>query len=153
MDMISVPLILDLLLIALLGATITYCVRLNRKLTVMREAQAELHQVAAEFDQAIVRSRLGIEELKKASKDAKADLQNELEIAKPLIEEMKLVNASGSRIADRIQDNVSSRPTASSAAKPTSSEVVEEEPSEETVNLEPRTEAERELLQMLTRSS
>lgn len=153
MDMISVPLILDLLLIALLGATITYCVRLNRKLAVMREAQAELHQVAAEFDQAIVRSRLGIEELKKASQDAKAELKNELEIAKPLIEELKLVNASGSRIADRIQDNVSSKPTASSEAKARPNDIIDDEPSEESINLEPRTEAERELLQMLTRSS
>ncbi|MCG8493257.1 MAG: DUF6468 domain-containing protein [Sneathiellales bacterium] len=153
MDIFSVPLILDLLLIALLGATITYCVRLNRKLSVMREAQAELHQVAAEFDQAIVRSRLGIEELKKASQDAKADLKSELEIAKPLIEELKLVNASGSRIADRIQDNVSTKPTAASTAESSHKETLEQQSDQEEINLEPRTEAERELLQMLTRSS
>ncbi len=153
MDGLSVSLILDLLLVCLLGATILFCIRLNKKLSVMREAQGELHKVAAEFDQAIVRSRLGIEELRNASQAAKVELNAELEIAKPLIEELKLINASSTRIADRLQEKVGNGSNAGATPTKTTTDRVEDPETDEPVNLQPRTEAERELLQMLTRNS
>lgn len=154
LDMISVPFLLDLLLIGLLAATIAFCVRLNKKLSVMRDAQAELHKVATEFDQAIVRSRLGIEELKNAGQSAQTELQRELEIAKPLIEELKLINASSSRIADRLQEGIGSVKINQIHDTSATEEGMDEgAETEERSPLEPRTEAERELLQMLTKSS
>ncbi|WP_169545223.1 DUF6468 domain-containing protein [Sneathiella aquimaris] len=151
-DIFTIPLFLDLLLVGLLVATIAFCVRLNKKLSVMRDAQSELHKVAMEFDQAIVRSRLGIEELKKASKEAQTELDQELAKAKPLIEELKLINASSSRIADRLQEKVGKVGLASEETKMTSAAVDGIDNSDDPINLEPRTEAERELLQMLTKS-
>ncbi len=153
LDMISVPLLLDFLLVGLLVATITFCVRLSRKLSIMRDAQGELHKVAAEFDQAIVRSKLGIEELKNAGKKTGAELQKEVEVAQTLLEEMKLINASSSRIADRLQEDIVSNGKKRAASKSSPDPVASsEESSVDPADLRPRTEAEIELLQALTKS-
>ena len=150
LDMVSVPLLLDFLLVGLLVATIGYCIRLSRKLSVVKEAQGELHKVAAEFDKAIVRSKLGIEELKTAGKLTGAELQKEIASAQTLLEEMKLINASSSRIADRLQDGVVSKKGENNKATPNvqSDEAGKTDPED----LRPRTDAEKELLQMLTKS-
>ncbi|MBL4666337.1 MAG: hypothetical protein JKY04_03080 [Sneathiella sp.] len=148
MEFLSVPVLLDLLLIILLGATIAYCVNLSRKLSVMRDAQAELSTVAKQFDQAIVRSKLGIADLRNASEQAGTGLQKEVVEATLLLEELKLINASSSRIADRLQESVGGAGRKINARD--TLENLDEEP--DPVDLSPRTEAERELLQMLTKS-
>lgn len=148
---LSIPFLLDFLLIVLLGVTITYCVGLSRKLAVLREAQGDLHKVAAEFDRAIVRSKIGVEELKSTSENVGKELQTELDDARALLEELKLINASSSRIADRLQESVdgSGRKIASEEKKIVSQE--NSRGNDEKSLAEPRTEAERELLQMLTK--
>lgn len=150
LDMVSVPLLLDFLLVGLLVATIGYCIRLSRKLSVVKEAQGELHKVAAEFDKAIVRSKLGIEELKTAGKLTGAELQKEIASAQTLLEEMKLINASSSRIADRLQEGVVSKKGENSKAMPNVQ--LDEAGKTDPEDLRPRTDAEKELLQMLTKS-
>lgn len=148
MEFLSVPILLDLLLMILLGATIAYCINLSRKLSVMRNAQAELAKVAQQFDQAIVRSKLGIADLKNASEKAGTELQREIEEGSQLLEEMKLINASSSRIADRLQESVGGAGRRINAGEAKRDQVDEDD----LVDLSPRTEAERELLQMLTKS-
>ncbi|MBO6827309.1 MAG: hypothetical protein JJ879_13975 [Sneathiella sp.] len=149
-EFLSIPFLLDFLLIVLLGVTIAYCVGLSRKLAVLREAQGDLHKVAAEFDKAIVRSKIGVEELKSTSENVGKDLQSELDEARALLEELKLINASSSRIADRLQESVdgSGRKLSSQESK---SALPDDEVATSKSNVEPRTEAERELLQMLTK--
>lgn len=147
MEFLSVPIILDVLLIVMLGACIAYCVSLSRKLSVMRDAQQELHQVASQFDQAIVKSKLAVEDLKNTSEKIGGSLQKEIDDAQGLLEELKLINASSSRIADKIQQGVEG--SGRKLGGVTDDPKPEEEP--KTV-VEPRTDAERELLQMLTKS-
>lgn len=148
MAFFTVPVLLDILLIILLVATIAYCVSLSRKLSVMRDAQSELSKVAMQFDQAIVRSKLGIEELKNAGEKVGVSLQREMQEAVLLLDEMKLINASSSRIADRLQKGVDG---AGRKISMENARVLKSEDSDP-VEIEPRTEAERELLQMLTKS-
>jgi uncharacterized phage infection (PIP) family protein YhgE len=147
MEFLSIPLILDLVLIVMLAACIAYCVSLNKKLSVMRNAQSEMRQVAQQFDQAIVKSKLGIEELRRASKDLGGGLQREVDDARSLLEELKLINASSSRIADRLQESVGG-----AGRKINTPEEPSAAAEENDVVIEPRTDAERELLEMLTKS-
>ncbi len=147
MEFLSIPLILDLILIIMLAACIAYCVSLNKKLSVMRNAQSEMQQVAQQFDQAIVKSKLGIEELRRASKDLGGGLQSEIDDARSLLEELKLINASSSRIADRLQESVGGVGRKINTTDEQPAATVEND-----VVIEPRTDAERELLEMLTKS-
>jgi Domain of unknown function (DUF6468) len=152
-EFFTVPVILDLVLILLLAATISYCVNLSRKLSVMRNAQGDLKKVAQEFDQAIVRSKIGVDELKRASEQTGKDLHNELDEARELLEELKLINASSSRIADRLQqgvDGTGKKLSGSQSSRMPSDE--DEFEIKDLSELSPRTEAERELLQALTKS-
>lgn len=159
LEFMSLDFLLDLFLAGLLMATIGYCVVLNRRLSTMRDAQDDLRQLSMEFDQAIVKSKLGVDELKLAAQNASNDIQTEIHQANELIEELQLINASSTRIADRLQQNVES------VAKPISTDVYDNDPAglyddnDDTAAPEVekpkkfRTEAEKELFEMLTKAT
>ncbi|MEH6547862.1 MAG: DUF6468 domain-containing protein [Sneathiella sp.] len=159
LDFISLEFLLDVFLVGLLMATIGYCAVLNRRLSTMRDAQDDLRQLSIEFDKTIVKSKLGVEELKTVAQKASKEFQAEIIQAKELIEELQLINASSTRIADRLQQNVEI------VAKPSISGVYDNDPAglyaenDEIATLEPekpkkfRTEAEKELFEMLTRAT
>jgi len=150
-EFLTIPFLLDFLLIVLLGVTIAYCVGLSRKLSVLRDAQGELAKVAAEFDRAIVRSKVGVEELKSTSENVGKELETELEEAKSLLEELKLINASSSRIADRLQETVDGSGRKIAGQEKNVEPQADDKSAASGKPAEPRTEAERELLQMLTK--
>lgn len=159
LEFISLDFLLDVFLVGLLMATIGYCAVLNRRLSTMRDAQDDLRQLSIEFDKTIVKSKLGVDELKSAAQNASKGIQSEISQAKELIEELQLINASSTRIADRLQHNVEV------ATKPIAVGIFDNDPAglyadnEETANTEPekpkkfRTEAEKELFEMLTKAT
>jgi arsenate reductase-like glutaredoxin family protein len=159
LEFISLDFLLDVFLVGLLMATIWYCAVLNRRLSTMRDAQDDLRQLSVEFDKTIVKSKLGVEELKTVAQKAGKEIQAEINQANELIEELQLINASGARIADRLQQNVET------ATMPSVSGVYDNDPAglyaenEETTGSEPeipkkfRTEAEKELFEMLTKAT
>ncbi len=116
LDQLNLSILLDICLLVMLGATISYCFVLNRKLNHMRQAQAEMKDIAKGFDQSIVRTKLGVEELKSMSETKGAELKKYITVAEKLIEELSLMTASGSRIADRMQ-NASSKSYPNASAK------------------------------------
>jgi DnaJ-domain-containing protein 1 len=158
-EFLSLNFLLDIILVGLLMATIGYCVVLNKRLSTMRDAQDDLRQLSQEFDQAIVKSKLGVDELKVAAQNASNDIQGEIQQAKELIEELQLINASSTRIADRLQENVEN------VARPKVAEDHDNDPAglysygNETSAPEKekpkkfRTEAEKELFEMLTKAT
>lgn len=159
LEFISLEFLLDVFLVGLLMATIGYCAVLNRRLSTMRDAQDDLRQLSIEFDKTIVKSKLGVEELKTVAQNAGEKIQAEINQAKDLVEELQLINASSTRIADRLQHNVET------ATTPSVSGVYDNDPAglyaenEETVMPGPeepkkfRTEAEKELFEMLTKAT
>jgi len=159
MNHISVDFLLDLFLVGLLLATIGYCAILNKRLKSMRGAHQELRELSAAFDQAIVRSRLGVDELKVAAEGAGKNIKAEIGQAQELIEELQLINASSTRIADRLQSSVqttsASIPKAAYADDPAGlfedDGFSEEKPTEEPRAF--RTEAEKELFEMLSKAN
>lgn len=106
LDTIPLDFLMNLLLVGLLLATIGYCAVLNRRLSSMRDAQAELRNLTEEFDKALMRSKMGVDELKALAATTGKQFQSEISQAKELIEELQLINASSARIADRLQQGV-----------------------------------------------
>ncbi len=156
---ISMDFLLDVFLVCLLLATIGYCAMLNRKLSTLRNAHQELRQLSEEFDKAIVRSKLGVDELKKVAQQAGKQMKAEIGQANELIEELQLINASSARIADRLQKNVEV------SSKSKQSESYDNDPAGLYVNGDKtegqlteksetfRTDAEKELFEMLTKAT
>lgn len=155
----DISLLLDICLLVMLGVAIGYCFVLNRKLNHLRTAQGEMREIAKGFDQAIVRSKLGVQTLKSLSETKGTELRAEISKAEKLAQELEVMNASGSRIADRMQsasdetkgifrtnsaeDNVS--PLAVAAVSTPDDAQQREE-------IQFRTDAEKELIQALTKA-
>lgn len=156
---ISMDFLLDLFLVCLLLATIGYCAMLNRKLSSLRNAHQELRQLSEEFDKAIVKSKLGVDELKKVAQQTGTQMKADIGQANELIEELQLINASSARIADRIQKNVEVSAQGKfaddydndPAGLYVDENKEERQPSEKTETF--RTDAEKELFDMLTKAT
>jgi len=98
---------LDVILSGLLVATVIFCIRLNRHLGRVRQAQGELVELVGRFNKATEDARQSIAELKVAGNAAGVELDRNVARAREVIEEMELIIRSGERVAERIEAGVS----------------------------------------------
>lgn len=108
---------LDVVLSGLLVATVVFCIRLNRHLGRVRQAQGELVELVGRFNKATEDARQSIAELKIAGNAAGAELDRNVARARDVIEEMELIIRSGERVAERIEAGVS-RPRETAPVQP-----------------------------------
>ena len=99
-------LILDGLVAALLLATVIYCFILNRRLSVMRDAQSEMRNLISEFNRAIEQARSGVETLKETAADAGDQLGREIDKARAMADELLVMTGSGERLAERLEGDI-----------------------------------------------
>lgn len=134
-------LILDVVLIAFLAVTIGYAVVLNRKLTALRRTKAELERLAATFAQATHKAEDSIGRVMTGSEA----LQERVNKAQGLRDDLAFLIDRANSAADRLEDSIrSARPktsTGPTAAAPRASEFED--------GIEPRSDAERELLKAI----
>jgi len=95
--------IIDVVVIALLGATIFYALRLERKLANMRSAQAALGDVIRELNSAAARAEAGIHGLKTAAVSSGQMLDDKIKRARSLNDELALLLQSGERLGQRLE--------------------------------------------------
>lgn len=141
----NLSILADLLVAALLAATIGYCVVLNRRLGALRGAQGEMKTMIAEFDRAIGSANASIANLRQAGEAAGKDLEERVASARTLVDELNFLTDSGNKLADRL---VAERPV----QKPRLVEVPVDVEVGAPAIAAPRSEAERELLQALRRA-
>ncbi len=97
----QLTLVVELLLIVLLSATLGYCVLLERRLSAMRKGQDALKGTIAQLNQAISSAGNSLTQLRTTANTAAATLDERLALARKLIDELSVLNASGERIAER----------------------------------------------------
>ena len=133
---------LEVLVAGLLVVTAGYCFVLNRRLQSLRGAQAEMRRLMDDFAAATEQASAGIAALKLASAEAGGLLQERVNQARALADELGVVTQSGMALSERLARHLAGgRPAA-----PRSREVAAEaEP-------QPRSEAERDLLAALRRA-
>src|ERR1700761_9084171 len=98
----SISLIVEILLSALLMATVIYCALLERKLSALRKGQDGLKDTIGELNRAIVSASVSMRTLRATADDAGKNLQEQVTKARAMIDELSLLNVSGERIAQRI---------------------------------------------------
>jgi hypothetical protein len=101
----TMRLAIDILIAALLVATVCYCYILNAKLGQLRANQDEMKRLIGEFDQAMAKARVGLSELRGASSEADAHLRATLEAARGMADELNLMTKSADRLASRLVAN------------------------------------------------
>ena len=117
----TTTLLLDLLVAALLSATIFYCWQLNRRLVVLRGGHDELRLLIENLNEATRKAQAATVELKSSSDTIGARLNGQVASARVLVDELKLIVETGNTLADRVSGGlrgVSGRPASGGKAAP-----------------------------------
>lgn len=101
--------IADLALMALLVATLVFCIRLNKRLESIRGAKDELKALMASFDGATDRARAAVVELRKASDETAGALKERIDRGRALADELSIITDAGDRLASRLEQGLTSR--------------------------------------------
>jgi ABC-type transporter Mla subunit MlaD len=105
----NIGLIVELALTCLLAVTLVYCIVLERRLTAVRRGQEGLKSTIAELNGAVTRAGQSMRELKASAAGAAETLDERMQRARAIIDELSLLTVSGERIAERFDRAVSSK--------------------------------------------
>jgi hypothetical protein len=136
--------LLELALVALLGATLFHAIRLERALGVLKRDRVQLHELVVGFNSSTRQAEAGIERLQLAADSAGQEIACQVDAALALKDDLALLIDRGDQLADRLDALVhAGRPLAS--APPRLTVVAGSEPAEPRV----RSQAECDLLKAL----
>lgn len=96
----------DAVVAVLLVATIAYAVVLNRKLAALRGTKAELETVASRLIESTEKAEGGIESLKDHALDSGETLQQKVDSAQGLVDDLQFLIEKGNGLAGRLDDLV-----------------------------------------------
>jgi hypothetical protein len=164
--MMALSMIVEIVVAVLLLITLTISLILNRRLGNLRANQDEMRRLIVEFDKALTRARQGLEAMKTASASVDAAHEERMKEARTLRDELGFMVETADRLADRLageaagsrdarQNRAASRPApaASRAVDPVTPFPAARKPAADTAGrdfrIEPRSDAERELLMAL----
>lgn len=102
----TLPLILDLVVILLLMATIVYAVILNRKLKTLHEGKEELRHFLETFAESLAQAKTGVEYLKQVSLESSKDLQDKIRQAKGIRDELGFFVENGEKTIGHLEKNL-----------------------------------------------
>ncbi|OAN53847.1 hypothetical protein A6A04_13200 [Paramagnetospirillum marisnigri] len=115
---------LDILVSILLVATIGYAVMLNSRLSSLRKNRDDLAKTIINFNEATVRAESSIPKLRKAAEEAGQALQERVEKAQSLRDDLAFMIERADTMANRLENSVRSartEPRAGAPSSPTSS--------------------------------
>ncbi|WP_119678616.1 DUF6468 domain-containing protein [Indioceanicola profundi] len=150
-----ISILLDLVVICLLIATIVYAIRLNRQLTAVKESRSELEGLVKGFAEATAQAEAGVKGMRRAASESGELLQSQILKAQDLKEELEIIVQSADGLANRLEAaSGKARQAAMSAQSPAPAPVPPAPPARlapgPSANAaEPRSKAEKELLQAL----
>lgn len=152
----TVALALDGVVVALMLATIVFCLRLHRRLASLRAVQAEMKGLVAGFVQATEQAEQGVTHLEAAAEGAGKALQEHLESARAVVDELSFLSQTGTRLAERLEAGVTDRHSVGQGAGLVEASETPRRSAPELTSPErgrgPRSEAERELIATLRRA-
>lgn len=113
----SESLLIDVTVIALLGATIYFAFRLDRRLQSVRNVQNELAGVIRELNSAAARAEAGIQGLKMAAQSSGQQLEEQIHSARVVGDELAILLKSSERVG-RAAEAVRPQPAPPPVARP-----------------------------------
>ncbi|WP_343870285.1 DUF6468 domain-containing protein, partial [Caenispirillum bisanense] len=102
----DLKLILDIVVVLLLIPTIVFAVILNNRLGVLRKNRDELARLIAHFNEATVRAESGIPRLRKAAEDAGKGLQDRVERANALRDDLAFLCERADETAAKLEQTL-----------------------------------------------
>ena len=99
-------LLLDVIIIVLLAATIVYAVILNSRLAQLRDNRDDLARLVAAFNDATARAESGIPKLRRTAEDAGNALQERVEKAQTLRDDLAFMIERADSMAGKLENSV-----------------------------------------------
>ncbi len=143
-----VGLIFDVVILAALGATIMYARRLSEQFTKMQADKQAFEQLIAALNLASSRAEGAIKALKDAVLSGGDQLQDKVNKARALSDELEIMIQAGDNLAERLSgaaENSRRKPQNTAPALTSRADMVEDDDA----TPQPRTRAEKELLEAL----
>lgn len=102
--MANLELIINLLIIVLLVPTIIYAYKLNKNLTLLRENQNSLSRLISSLNDATIKAENSIPRLKNVTEMSSQNLQDVVDNAKALKDDLTFINERADNLADRLEN-------------------------------------------------
>ena len=142
----SLELIINLAIIALLIPTIIYAYKLNKNLSLLRQNQSSLSKLISSLNEATYKAENSIPKLKSVTEHSSEGLEEVIDSAKNLKDDLTFINERADNLADRLENVISAgreiKPAAPAGRQPSA-------PFAEDKNEDSRSLAEMELLKAL----
>ena len=103
--------LLDLIIALLLIATIGYAITLNNRLTALRRNRDQMSKIIASFNEATLRAESSIPKLRRAADEAGNGLQERVEKAQSLRDDLAFMIERADTMANRLENAVRSART------------------------------------------
>ncbi len=136
----TVEIVLETLVALLLLVTVIYCFVLNRRLSTLRDSQNEMIKLLDDFSSAMKAAEKGVADFRQASREIGSQLQERVEAARALSDELHVIIESGDDLANRLEKGLVGRRREGNKIK---SDIDDSDAG--------RSESERELLKALRR--
>lgn len=107
LDHISVEMMMDIAIIALLVPTIIYTWLLNKRLRAMRQSKQEMEKLIEAFNQSTIRAETGIPRLRAAAEGSGQKLQTQVEKARSLRDDLAFMVEKAESMANQLENNIS----------------------------------------------
>lgn len=118
MSMLFVKLLVDSLMIVLLGATIFYCIMVNRRIRVLQDSREDFAKLITKFDATTHKAQETITDLKKMSQRVTESLNERLDKANFLADDLAFMIEKGNKVADKVDRNMPRDMKSGSSALP-----------------------------------
>ncbi|NCC22509.1 MAG: hypothetical protein EOM26_08605 [Alphaproteobacteria bacterium] len=100
---------LDILIVALLAATIFYSIRLSANLKIFRESRGQIANLLEDLSNNIAHAEQAIAGLRETARDGGKELQDTIDKGRALSDELQLVTEAGDNLARRLEKLASQR--------------------------------------------
>lgn len=98
-----ITLVLDVLVLAFLGTTIFYAMRLSKSLNDFKKHRQDFNGVIADLLSSIDQAERSVQTLKQTSAEKSGELQRLIDQSKALADELKIINEAGENMAGRLE--------------------------------------------------
>jgi len=98
---------LDLFLIILLGAGISFAMKLTKQLKEVRSGHAEMERFVVAFNSTVMRAEASVRDLKQAARSSGDDLEQLIEKGNGLKDELMFLTESADKIATQLSNAAS----------------------------------------------
>ena len=142
-------LLLNILILAALGVTIFYCLRLSRQFDQMRADRKVFETLIQGLNTASARAEASIKSFKEVAVGNGDVLQDKINKSRAMVDELEIMIQAGDSLADRLQGlaEISGKAAAEKSRRTSSVDAPEaQQPERHPLAAEPRTRAEKELL-------